>query len=89
MDVNLSPFFILIGTFSTTFFSSMSNMIGSSRVLNRVAHDKLFGFLLHPAKIEIASGNPVVSVFIAWICVVVSFLFLFCYILYFVLFRPL
>uniref|UniRef100_A0A158Q487 Solute carrier family 12 member 9 n=1 Tax=Dracunculus medinensis TaxID=318479 RepID=A0A158Q487_DRAME len=74
MDVNLSPFFILIGTFSTTFFSSMSNMIGSSRVLNRVAHDKLFGFLLHPAKIEIASGNPVVSVFIAWICVVLVFL---------------
>uniref|UniRef100_A0A0M3I453 Solute carrier family 12 member 9 n=1 Tax=Ascaris lumbricoides TaxID=6252 RepID=A0A0M3I453_ASCLU len=74
MNVNISPWFILVGIFSTTFFSSMSNMIGSSRVLNRVAHDKLFGFLLHPAKIEIASGNPVVSVIIAWICVVLVLL---------------
>lgn len=71
-DVNLSPWFIFIGIFFTTFFSSMSNLIGSSRVLNRLAHDKLFGFLLHPAKIEIASGNPVVSVLITWVCVVVS-----------------
>ncbi|VDD95801.1 unnamed protein product [Enterobius vermicularis] len=69
-DVNLSPWFIFIGIFFTTFFSSMSNLIGSSRVLNRLAHDKLFGFLLHPAKIEIASGNPVVSVLITWVCVV-------------------
>ncbi|KHN86584.1 Solute carrier family 12 member 9 [Toxocara canis] len=74
MNVNISPWFILVGIFSTTFFSSMSNMIGSSRVLNRVAHDKLFGFLLHPAKIEFASGNPVVSVIIAWICVVLVLL---------------
>uniref|UniRef100_A0A1I8EK93 Solute carrier family 12 member 9 n=1 Tax=Wuchereria bancrofti TaxID=6293 RepID=A0A1I8EK93_WUCBA len=71
MNVNISPLFILIGIFSTTFFSSMSNMIGASRVLNRVAHDKLFGYLLHPAKIEVGGGNPVASVIISWICVVV------------------
>ncbi|VDN89047.1 unnamed protein product [Brugia pahangi] len=70
MNVNISPLFILIGIFSTTFFSSMSNMIGASRVLNRVAHDKLFGYLLHPAKIEVSGGNPVASVIISWICVV-------------------
>lgn len=46
-------------------------MIGASRVLNRVAHDKLFGYLLHPAKIEVGGGNPVASVIISWICVVV------------------
>ncbi|VBB26130.1 unnamed protein product [Acanthocheilonema viteae] len=60
MNVNISPLCILIGIFSTTFFSSMSNMIGASRVLNRVAHDKLFGYLLHPAKIEV-SGVGVIS----------------------------
>lgn len=75
MNVNISPSCILIGIFSTTFFSSMSNMIGASRVLNRVAHDKLFGYLLHPAKIEVGGGNPVASVVISWICVVVLFLF--------------
>ncbi|VDK82447.1 unnamed protein product [Onchocerca ochengi] len=74
MNVNISPLCILIGIFSTTFFSSMSNMIGASRVLNRVAHDKLFGYLLHPAKIEVGGGNPVASVIISWICVVVFFL---------------
>uniref|UniRef100_A0A0N5ALN1 Solute carrier family 12 member 9 n=1 Tax=Syphacia muris TaxID=451379 RepID=A0A0N5ALN1_9BILA len=73
-DVNLSPWFIFIGIFFTTFFSSMSNLIGSSRVLNRLAHDKLFGFLLHPAKIELSSGNPVISVLITWVCVVLVLL---------------
>ncbi|KAM3719167.1 Solute carrier family 12 member [Dirofilaria immitis] len=74
MNVNISPLCILIGIFSTTFFSSMSNMIGASRVLNRVAHDKLFGYLFHLAKIEISGGNPVASVIISWICVVLVFL---------------
>ncbi|VDO38561.1 unnamed protein product [Onchocerca flexuosa] len=74
MNVNISPLCILIGIFSTTFFSSMSNMIGASRVLNRVAHDKLFGYLLHPAKIEVGDGNPIASVIISWICVVLVFL---------------
>ncbi|KIH49962.1 hypothetical protein ANCDUO_19963 [Ancylostoma duodenale] len=45
--------------------------IGSSRVLNRLSHDKLFGCLLRPAKIEIGDRNPVVSVIITWLCVVV------------------
>lgn len=48
----------------------MSNLIGASRVLQRLAQDKLFGWLLRPATYETKSGNPVVSVIIAWICVV-------------------
>ncbi|KAK6029775.1 amino acid permease [Ostertagia ostertagi] len=59
MDTNFQRWFILIGIFSTTLFSSMSNLIGSSRVLNRLSHDKLFGCLLRPAKIEIGDRNPV------------------------------
>ncbi|CAD6192476.1 unnamed protein product [Caenorhabditis auriculariae] len=74
MDTNFQRWFILIGIFSTTLFSSMSNLIGSSRVLNRLSHDKLFGCLLRPAKIEIGDRNPVVSVVISWICVVLVFL---------------
>ncbi|CCD72774.1 Solute carrier family 12 member 9 [Caenorhabditis elegans] len=74
MDTNFHRVFILIGIFSTTLFSSMSNLIGSSRVLNRLSHDKLFGCLLRPAKIEIGDRNPVVSVVITWMCVVLVFL---------------
>ncbi|CAJ0560726.1 unnamed protein product, partial [Mesorhabditis spiculigera] len=70
LDVNVSRWFILVGIFSTTVFSSLSNLIGSSRVLNRLSQDKLFGILLRPASIEIGDKNPVVSVFIAWLCVV-------------------
>uniref|UniRef100_A0A1I7YIJ1 Solute carrier family 12 member 9 n=1 Tax=Steinernema glaseri TaxID=37863 RepID=A0A1I7YIJ1_9BILA len=70
MDVNVSKLAILVGIFATTFFSSMSNLIGASRVLNRLAHDKLFGALLSPAAYEVSSGNPVASVIISWICVV-------------------
>ncbi|VDK50448.1 unnamed protein product [Cylicostephanus goldi] len=74
MDTNFQRWFILIGVFSTTLFSSMSNLIGSSRVLNRLSHDKLFGCLLRPAKIEIGDRNPIVSVIITWLCVVGVFL---------------
>ncbi|TMS32647.1 hypothetical protein L596_000462 [Steinernema carpocapsae] len=74
MDVNFSPLFILVGIFATTFFSSMSNLIGASRVLNRLAHDKLFGAVLSPAAYEVSSGNPVASVIISWVCVVLVLL---------------
>ncbi|CAI4226409.1 unnamed protein product [Auanema sp. JU1783] len=74
MDTNFQRWFILIGVFSTTLFSSMSNLIGSSRVLNRLSHDKLFGFLLRPASIEIGDKNPVVSVLFTWVFVVCVFL---------------
>ncbi|CAD5210708.1 unnamed protein product [Bursaphelenchus okinawaensis] len=73
VDVNISSLIILCGIFAATFFSSMSNMLGASRVLNRLAHDKLFGMLLKPATMEAASGNPVVSVIISWICVMMVF----------------
>lgn len=69
--MNILPSFILVGIFSATFFSSMSNLIGASRVLNRLAQDKLFGKILHPATVEVGSGNPIISVIISWICVVV------------------
>lgn len=72
VDINVVPGLIMVGIFVATFFSSMSNMIGASRVLNRLAQDKLLGSLLMPATIELGkSGNPVISVFISWICVVV------------------
>ncbi|KAI1721983.1 amino acid permease domain-containing protein [Ditylenchus destructor] len=75
VDINTLPSLILLGIFAATFFSSMSNMIGASRVLNRLAQDKLFGLLLQPATVEFGpSGNPVISVVISWLCVVLVFM---------------
>ncbi|KAI6183905.1 Solute carrier family 12 member 9 [Aphelenchoides bicaudatus] len=73
-ELNIISFLTLFGIFAATFFSSMSNLLGASRVLNRVAHDKLFGLLLQPATVETKSGNPVISVFLAWVCVVSVFM---------------
>lgn len=76
VDMNVVPSLVMLGIFAATFFSSMSNMIGASRVLNRLAQDKLFGMLLQPATVEYGkSGNPVVSVIISWSCVVVKFIY--------------
>lgn len=69
VDIDI-PALIFVGIFAATFFSSMSNLTGASRVLQRLAQDKLFGMLLAPACHETKSGNPVVSVIISWVCVV-------------------
>jgi potassium/chloride transporter 9 len=68
--IDLVPSLIFIGVFAATFFSSMSNLTGASRVLQRLAQDKLFGVLLAPATFETRTGNPIVSVIISWVCVV-------------------
>jgi len=75
VDINTSPMLLMAGIFAATFFSSMSNMIGASRVLSRLAQDRLFGWLLHPATVEVGtSNNPVVSVIISWVAVVLVFM---------------
>ncbi|KAL3090371.1 hypothetical protein niasHS_006823 [Heterodera schachtii] len=71
VDISSVPSLIMLGIFVATFFSSMSNLIGASRVLTRFAQDKLFGALLRPATIEVGSKrNPIISVIISWVCVV-------------------
>lgn len=69
-DISIVPSIIFLGIFAATFFSSMSNLTGASRVLQRLAQDKLFGWLLRPATFETRTGNPIVAVIISWVCVV-------------------
>uniref|UniRef100_A0A915LH89 Solute carrier family 12 member 9 n=2 Tax=Meloidogyne incognita group TaxID=654580 RepID=A0A915LH89_MELJA len=71
VDISVVPSILMLGIFAATFFSSMSNLIGASRVLTRFAQDKLFGNLLKPATLEFGSKrNPLISVIISWVGVV-------------------
>ncbi|OQR66987.1 solute carrier family 12 member 9-like [Tropilaelaps mercedesae] len=65
--LNLVPQLVAIGIFLATFSASLSNLIGSSRVLEALSKDELFGMLLKPiTKYNCGGKNP-------WMAVLVSF----------------
>ncbi|KAF9824307.1 hypothetical protein SFRURICE_001949, partial [Spodoptera frugiperda] len=50
-----------------TFSAGLSNLIGASRVLEALAKDNIYGFLLRPMVSR--SGNPVIAVLTSWLLV--------------------
>ncbi|XP_014789783.1 solute carrier family 12 member 9 isoform X2 [Octopus bimaculoides] len=66
-DINIWKPFVVIGIFAVTFSSALGNLIGGSRVLERLANDHLFWFVLSPATITSRNGNPFVAVLITWL----------------------
>ncbi|XP_022666111.1 solute carrier family 12 member 9-like isoform X2 [Varroa jacobsoni] len=65
--IDFIPQLVGLGIFLATFSASLSNLIGSSRVLEALAKDELFGMLLSPvAKHNCRGKNP-------WLAVLVSF----------------
>ncbi|KRZ01838.1 Solute carrier family 12 member 9, partial [Trichinella zimbabwensis] len=68
-NINIWPPFIFIGIIAATLAAALSNLIGASRVLFRLAVDRLFGVLLHVAAYH-RGGNPGIAVLMSWALVV-------------------
>ncbi|XP_014284012.1 solute carrier family 12 member 9 [Halyomorpha halys] len=66
MPINIVPIFITLGSLTATFSASLSNLIGSSRVLEALAKDNIYGRLLRWITRGTCDGNPVAAVVFSW-----------------------
>lgn len=69
MPINLWPIFIAVGIFLATFSTALSNLIGSSRVLEAISKDRVYGSFLDFVAHGTYKNNPVVAVMLSWILV--------------------
>lgn len=69
MPINLWPPFTAIGILTATFSTGLSNLIGSSRILEALAKDQVFGKLLKWIVKGTYKGNPVAAVVTSWVLV--------------------
>lgn len=69
MPINIWKPFVAIGILTATFSAALSNLIGSSRVLEALAKDQVFGKLLSFVTRGTWRGNPIAAVFISWVLV--------------------
>ncbi|XP_045519144.1 solute carrier family 12 member 9 isoform X1 [Pieris brassicae] len=67
LPINVWSPFIAVGMLTATFSAGLSNLIGASRVLEALAKDNIFGFILRPMVPR--SGNPVLAVIMSWFLV--------------------
>lgn len=65
--------FVLIGVILATWSASLSNLIGASRLIQAIATDNLFGFLLDFVTRGTYQGNPIVAVTLTSILVQLCF----------------
>ena len=63
---NVWPPLVEIGISSATISAALTNLIGASRLLNAIAIDRLFGWLLDPIVRANVKGNPIGSVLMTW-----------------------
>ncbi|XP_055377405.1 solute carrier family 12 member 9 [Condylostylus longicornis] len=69
MPVNVWPGFTAIGILTATFSTALSNLIGSSRILEALAKDQVFGQLLNFITKGTWKGNPIVAVVVSFVLV--------------------
>lgn len=66
MPINVCPLFVAVGILTATFSTALSNLIGSSRVLEALAKDRVYGRILDFVSRGTYKSNPIVAVFISW-----------------------
>ncbi|KAH8262337.1 hypothetical protein KR038_009127 [Drosophila bunnanda] len=66
MPVNLWPPSTAIGILTATFSTGLSNLIGSSRILEALSKDQVFGNLLNFVLHGTWKGNPIAAVVVSW-----------------------
>lgn len=69
MPVNVFPMFVAVGILTATFSTALSNLIGSSRVLEAVAKDRIYGSFLDFVTAGTYKKNPIVAVLISYVLV--------------------
>lgn len=66
MPINVCPMFVAVGILTATFSTALSNLIGSSRVLEALAKDRVYGKILDFVSRGTYKGNPIVAVLLSW-----------------------
>lgn len=74
VPVNLFPAFVSVGILTATFSTALSNLIGSSRVLEALAKDQVYGSFLNFIIKGTFNGNPIAAVISSWVLVEVILL---------------
>lgn len=69
MPINICPAFVGVGILTATFSTALSNLIGSSRVLEALAKDRVYGTSLNFIISGTWKGNPIAALLISWFLV--------------------
>lgn len=66
MPINVIPAFVAVGILTATFSTALSNLIGSSRVLEALAKDQVFGSFFNFILRGTWNNNPIFAVITSW-----------------------
>jgi potassium/chloride transporter 9 len=74
-DTNISGILVLSGEFATTFFSTLMGVIGSAKLMQALARDRLFPGLSIFGQGSKRSDDPVYAIFATYVAAQITMLF--------------